>query len=82
MEKDQVIINKLQHAERYYSMHPRFEKAFAFLRQKGLAELAADKYEIDGDSLFCMISKGPGRSRAEAKLEAHRNGRDGLETNR
>ena len=72
MEKDQVVINKLQHAERYYSMHPVFEKAFAFLRQDGLAELPADRYEIDGEKLFCIISKGPGRSRAEAKLEAHR----------
>ena len=72
MERDQIIINKLQHAERYFNVHPAFEKAFAFLRQDGLAELAADRYEIDGDRLFCMISKGPGRSRSEAKLEAHR----------
>ena len=72
MERDHIIINKLQHAERYYNVHPAFEKAFAFIRQDGLAELPADRYEIDGDHLFCMISKGPGRSRAEAKLEAHR----------
>ena len=72
MERDQIIINKLQHAERYFRMHPAFEKAFAFLRQDGLAELPADRYEIDGEKLFCMISKGPGRSRDEAKLEAHR----------
>ena len=72
METDQVIINKLQHAERYYNMHPAFEKAFAFLRQDGLADLPAGRQQIDGDSLFCIISKGPGRSRAEAKLEAHR----------
>ena len=72
MERDHIIINKLQHAERYYSMHPAFEKAFAFLRQNGLAELPTGRHEIDGDRLFCMISKGPGRSRAEAKLEAHR----------
>ena len=72
MKRDQIIINKLQHAERYFNMHPAFEKAFAFLRQDGLAELPADRYEIDGDRLLCMISKGPGRSRAEAKLEAHR----------
>ena len=72
MERDHIIINKLQHAERYFNTHPAFEKAFAFLRQDGLAELPADRYEIDGDRLFCMISKGPGRSRAEAKLEAHR----------
>jgi len=72
MKRDHIIINKLQHAERYYNMHPAFEKAFAFLRQDGLAELPADRHEIDGDRLFCMTSKGPGRSRSEAKLEAHR----------
>jgi len=72
MQRDQIIINKLEHAERYFKMHPAFEKAFAFLRQEELAGLAADRYEIDGERLFCMISKGPGRSRDEAKLEAHR----------
>jgi len=72
MKRDHIIINQLQHAERYFKMHPAFEKAFTFLRKDGLAELPTDRYEIDGDRLFCMISKGPGRTRAEAKLEAHR----------
>lgn len=72
MTRDQMILDKLENAENYYDMHPDFEKAFAFLRQKGLAGLPAERYEIDGERLFCMISKGPGRSRAEAKLEAHR----------
>jgi YhcH/YjgK/YiaL family protein len=72
MERDHIIIDKLQNAENYYGMHSAFKKAFAFLRQDGLAELPADRYEIDGDRMFCMISKGPGRSRSEAKLEAHR----------
>jgi biofilm protein TabA len=72
MKRDHIIINKLQHAERYFKMHPAFDKAFAFLRQDGLDELPAGRHEIDGDRLFCMISKGPGRSRSEAKLEAHR----------
>ena len=72
MKRDYIIIDKLPNAEAYYHMHPAFKKAFAFLRQDGLAELPADRYEIDGDRLFCMISKGPGRSRSEAKLEAHR----------
>ena len=72
MKRDHIIINKLQHAERYYKMHPTFERAFDFLRQDNLAELPAGRHEIDGDCLFCMISKSPGRTRAEAKLEAHR----------
>ena len=73
MKRDHIIISKLQHAERYFNMHPAFKKAFAFLRQDNLAELPAGRHEIDGDRLFCIISDGPGRSRAEAKLEAHRN---------
>ncbi|TKJ33718.1 MAG: YhcH/YjgK/YiaL family protein [Planctomycetes bacterium B3_Pla] len=67
-----MIIDTLDRAEDYYDMHPAFEKAFAFLRQNSLNELPTVRHEIDGDRLFCMISKGPGRSRAEAKLEAHR----------
>jgi len=72
MKRDHIIMDKLQNAERYYDLHPAFEKAFAFLRRNDLAELPDGRYDIDGDRLFCMISKSPGRSRAEAKLEAHR----------
>ena len=72
MTEKQMILDRLENAEKYYDMHPDFEKAFVFLRQSGLAELPADRYNIDGDRVFCMISKGPGRTRAEAKLEAHR----------
>jgi YhcH/YjgK/YiaL family protein len=72
MKRDHIIVDRLEHAEDYYDMHPAFEKAFVFLRQDGLAELPVGRYEIDGDRVFCMISKGPGRSREEAKLEAHR----------
>ncbi len=72
MRRDHIIIDKLQRAEDYYDMHPAFEKAFAFLRQNALAELPTGRNEIDGDRMFCLVSKGPGRSRTEAKLEAHR----------
>ncbi|MEA3225545.1 MAG: YhcH/YjgK/YiaL family protein [Planctomycetota bacterium] len=72
MKRDHIITDSLQHAEDYYDMHPAFEKAFAFLRQNALAELPVGRHEIDGDRLFCIIGKDPGRTRAEAKLEAHR----------
>lgn len=72
MKRDHIIMDKLQNAERYYGMHPAFEQAFAFLRRNDLAELPAGRQQIDGDRLFYIMSKGPGRSRAEAKLEAHR----------
>lgn len=67
-----MILDRLENAEKYFNMHPDFEKAFTFLRQNNLAELPDDRYDIDGDRVFCMMSKAQGRSRAEAKLEAHR----------
>lgn len=67
-----MIVDRLENADRYCDMHPEFARAFAFLERGDLAELPAERHEIDGDRLFCMISKGPGRPRAEAKLEAHR----------
>ena len=69
---DRMIIDKLELAENYYHMHSAFKEAFAFLNSENLSELPVGKQEIDGDRLFYSISKGPGRSRAEAKLEAHR----------
>lgn len=72
MTRDRMILDRLENAEKYYAMHRDFEKAFSFLRKSDLAELPADRYTIDGDRVFCIISKNPGRTRAEAKLEAHR----------
>lgn len=72
MERDTMIVDRLANAEDYCDMHPLFERAFAFLRRADLAQLPEGRHEIDGDRLFCLISKGPGRSRDEAPLEAHR----------
>jgi biofilm protein TabA len=72
MKKDRMMVDRLDQAERYIGLHPAFKKAFLFLRQKSLSELTPGKHEIDGDRLYCTISKGPGRKRAEARLEAHR----------
>ncbi len=69
---NRMIMDQLAHAEHYFGQHPRFEKAFQFLRQRTLAELAPGKHAVEGDLIYCLISTGPGRKRAEAKLEAHR----------
>lgn len=72
MKRDHMVIDRLEHADRYCDMHPAFAQAFAFLKRSDLAELPAERHAIDGDRLFCIISKGPGRPRSEANLEAHR----------
>jgi biofilm protein TabA len=66
-----VIVDILENADRYRSLHEDFAKAFAFLRRSGLRKLAVDRYSIDGDRVFAMVAKDPGRGRSEALLEAH-----------
>jgi biofilm protein TabA len=65
-------VHRLDKAEQCYGLHPAFAKAFAFLRRPDLASLAPGKYVIDGDKVFCLISKVPGKTKSEAQLEAHR----------
>ena len=72
MDRDHMILDRLENAGRYEHLHPAFARAFAFLRRPDLADLPPGRYEIDGARLYCSISKVPGRTRAEAPLEAHR----------
>lgn len=67
-----MILDTLTRADRYLALHPRFAEAFAFLRTTDLAALAPGRHAIDGDALFALVEDGPGRTRAEAKLECHR----------
>jgi biofilm protein TabA len=67
-----MILDSLANADRYAPLHPRFAAAFEFLRRPGLEALAPGRIPILGDDLFVIISKSPGRQRADAKLECHR----------
>lgn len=68
-----MILDTLANAETYLGLHPGFEKAFAFLRRAGLGKLEAGKYPIDGDDVFALVQKNPGKTTKDARLEAHRN---------
>jgi biofilm protein TabA len=72
MKRDYMITDQLSRAEKYYDMHPAFKKAFKFLLESDLSKLPLGRNDIDGDKMFCLVSQGPGRTRNEAKLEAHR----------
>ncbi len=67
-----MIIDTLANADRYAALHPLFAAAFAYLRRADLASLPVGRHTIDGDALFLLVQKSPGRPREEAKLESHR----------
>lgn len=66
-----MIFDILEHSDRYVALHENFVRAFAFLRRSDLRELAVGRYDIDGERVFAMVAKDPGRGKAEAQLEVH-----------
>ena len=67
-----MILDDLQNAARYHALNPLFAEAFTFLSHSRLAFLASGRHELDGDRLFALINRDPGRGREGARLEAHR----------
>jgi biofilm protein TabA len=67
-----VILDRLDRARRYYSVHRHFPRAFEFLRDTDLRLLPAGRRELDGDRLILSIDHAEGRGRQGARLEAHR----------
>lgn len=66
-----MILDVLENAQRYVALHKGFAQAFEFLRRSDLKELPVDTYEIDGERVFAMIAKDPGRKKEDALLETH-----------
>ena len=67
-----MILDQLSEANRYAAIHPGFAAAFEYLRTANLNDLAAGRHEIDGDCMYVVINRQPGRGHAGAKFEAHR----------
>ena len=67
-----MIVDQLEHAERYLALHARFAGGFDFLRRPDLASLPDGRYDIDGDRVFALVSRDQGRGRPQSPLESHR----------
>lgn len=67
-----MIIDTITNASKYFSAHPLFEKAFAFINQTDLANAADGKSDI-ADGLKAIFSNAPGKTRdaSLAKFECH-----------
>jgi len=67
-----MILDRLDQADRYASLHLDFAPAIAFLRSRPLDRLPLERIDLDGESLYAMVSKPQARKREDARLEAHR----------
>ena len=68
-----MIIDTLQNATKYSSVHPLFAKAFEYISKTDLNAIEPGKYEIDGDNLKAAYSNKKGMAAAESvsKFECH-----------
>lgn len=67
-----MIIDTLVNADRYTALHMLFPRAFAFLRDTDMKNLAPGRYPIEGERLFAIVENVAARSREDAQLECHR----------
>ena len=68
-----MIIDTLDNAGKYIHLHPRFEKAFEFIKSQNLEAIEPGKFEIEGKDLHAAVSLKDGVTRETAKAEAHKN---------
>ena len=66
-----MILDTLSNSDRYLLLHPRFEKAFAFIKSQNPEKMEAGKYQIEGDALHASVYLKEGVKENEAKFEAH-----------
>lgn len=66
-----MILDILDNADRYKTLHKGFAKAFEFLKRTDLATLTEGRYDIDGDTIFAIVAKDQGREKDAAQLEIH-----------
>ena len=64
---------RIAECARYESLHPRFAKAFAFMRRPDLADLPCGRYEIDGSNCWAMVQEASLKPHADENMyEVHR----------
>jgi YhcH/YjgK/YiaL family protein len=67
-----MIIDRIDNAHLYNTLHPNFKRAFDYIRQIDVETIPAGRYEIDGDAMYAMVQEYNTKSKDEGKWEAHR----------
>jgi YhcH/YjgK/YiaL family protein len=70
--KPDSSIDRALFAKAWFKNPERWNKAFDFLKNNDLSKLELKRYDVDGDSLFVMVSEYSTKNPADAKYEAHR----------
>jgi biofilm protein TabA len=67
-----MIHDSLNNAATYFSLNPRFQKAFEYILNKDLSKVAPSKIVLGGDDLYLSVAEIDGKKKEAAKVEAHK----------
>jgi len=67
-----MIFDKIENANLYKSINARIAKALAYIQSTNFSNLAPGKYEIEGDTIFAIISEYVTKDETNELLESHR----------
>lgn len=66
-----MILDSVKSFEKYQTLHVGFDKVYKFMKDNDLHNLEEKRYEIDGENVFCTVSKQNLKNPEEGKLEVH-----------
>lgn len=67
-----MVLDKIENSGLYKSLHPRFDKAFEYIRITDFSLLDDGKYEIEGKNIFALVQEYNTKDAKDAKPEAHK----------
>jgi biofilm protein TabA len=67
-----MILDHLNNASTYESLHPRFRSAFTYLRETDFSTLEQGRHDIDGSNLFALVQTYSTKPESEGRWESHR----------
>ena len=67
-----MIIDRINNASLYYTIHPKFKEAFEYIASIDTATIPAGRYEIDGTAMYVLVQEYNTKLKEDGKWEAHR----------
>lgn len=64
-------VNRIEFAKQYHKNKAVWDKAFAFLRDSDLLNMAPGKHPIDGNNVYASVTEGPAKDFQNTKCETH-----------
>lgn len=66
-----MILDSLKNSARYYSIHPRLERAFSLIASTDWTKMEPGTHELDGRDIFVNVMDISLKRKPDAKLEVH-----------